>query len=48
MNTIVHDSSMKVDEAVKTGRALKDLNLTDDFLFDVITENLENCKYIMM
>ena len=47
MNMVVHDSSMKVDEIVKTERTLKDLNLTDDFLFDVITENLENCKYII-
>ena len=32
--------------AVKTERAFENLNLTDDFLLDVITENLQNCKSI--
>ena len=28
-------------------KTLQELNLTDDFLFDVITEELENCKAII-
>ena len=47
MNMNGYEHSMKMDETAKNGRTLKDLNLTDDFLFDVTTENLENCKYII-
>ena len=45
MNMSGYEQSMKMDETAKNGRTLKDLNLTDDFLFDITTENLENCKY---
>ena len=47
MNMNGYEHSMKMDETAKNGRTLKDLNLTDDFLFDITTENLENCKYII-
>ena len=31
----------------KKSKTLQELNLTDDFLFDVTTEELENCKAII-
>ena len=31
----------------KESKTLQELNLTDDFLFDVATEELENCKTII-
>ena len=31
----------------KESKTLQELNLTDDFLFDVATEELENCKAII-
>ncbi len=47
MNMNVLNNSIKLPESTRKERTLKDLNLTDDFLFDVTTENLENCKYII-
>ncbi len=35
MNMNGYEHSMKMDETAKNGRTLKDLNLTDDFLFDI-------------
>ena len=38
---------LQKNQGGKKGRTLKDLNLMDDFLFDVATEDLETCKTII-
>lgn len=38
---------MQTEEQKRKYKPLKEMNLTDDFLFDVATEELENCKTII-
>lgn len=42
-----NDAMLQKNQGEKKGRTLKDLNLMDDFLFDVATEDLETCKTII-
>lgn len=42
-----NDAMLQKNQGGKKGRTLKDLNLMDDFLFDVATEDLETCKTII-
>lgn len=36
--------NMRIPELDKAMEKLRQMTLLDDFLFDVVTENLENCK----
>ena len=39
--------NMQIPELDKAMEKLRQMTLLDDFLFDVVTENLENCKIII-
>lgn len=43
----LQSKNMQMINKEKTVKLLQELNLTDDFLFDVSTEDLEVCKIII-